>query len=171
MYRRILVPLDGSPLSEVALHQLPQLVGPETEVLLLRVAESASTTFPPVAVGPFPPGGGLAVGVPPVPLSPRPSDSLDEGDDRVRREAQEYLDAKAASVPGPVARRRTLVLENVDPAAAIAGQAQDERVDLIVMSSHGRTGAVRWILGSVAEKVLHSTHIPLLLVRPGKPSE
>jgi nucleotide-binding universal stress UspA family protein len=171
MYRRILVPLDGSPLSEVALDQLPQLVGPETEVLLLRIAESTPAIFPPVALGPFPPGGGMSVGVPPTPSTERLSDSPDEGDDRARREAQEYLDAKAVSVPGPVTRRRTLVLENVDPAAAIAGQGQDERADLIVMSTHGRSGAVRWILGSVAEKVLHSTHIPLLLVRPGKPSE
>ncbi|HEX5418237.1 MAG TPA: hypothetical protein VFZ25_21480 [Chloroflexota bacterium] len=54
MYRRVLIPLDGSPLAEVALGHLPHLVGPETEVLLLRVAEKIlhSTHLPILLVRP-----------------------------------------------------------------------------------------------------------------------
>jgi len=93
-----------------------------------------------------------------------------EADDRARREAQTYLEEKAKALRGVVAKCQTQVVEDADPAGAIAAEAEDEGADLILMSTHGRSGAVRWILGSVAEKVLHSTHLPLLLVRPGKPS-
>ena len=164
MYHRILVPLDGSPLAEVALEQLGHLAGPETEVLLLRVVEPI-TDLPPVAVAPNPPGGGFAAVVPP---GGRGRDEPAEGDDRAVREAQGYLDGKADALRGAAAKRRTLVLEDIDPAAAIAGQARDEPADLILMATHGRSGVVRTLLGSVAEKVLHATHVPLLLVRPGK---
>lgn len=55
-----------------------------------------------------------------------------------------------------------------DPADQILTYAQNKGFDLIAMSTHGRTGIVRWALGSVANKVLHNTTTPLLLVRaPG----
>jgi nucleotide-binding universal stress UspA family protein len=167
MYHRILVPLDGSPLAEVALEQLGHLAGPETEVLLLRVAEPV-TDLPPVALAPNPPSGGFAAVAPP---GGRGSDMPDQVDDRAVREAQQYLDDKVDALRGVVSKRRTLVLEDTDPASAIAAQARDEPADLILMATHGRSGVARRILGSVAEKVLHSSHIPLLLVRPGKPAQ
>jgi nucleotide-binding universal stress UspA family protein len=170
VYRRILVPLDGSPFSEVALDQLSHLAGPETEVLLLRVARLNSTELLPGVLTPGPPGGGFVAMVPPTRSSPPGRSRSAEADDRARREAQTYLEEKAEALRGVVAKCRTQVVEDADPAGAIAAEAQDEGADLILMSTHGRSGAVRWILGSVAEKVLHSTHLPLLLVRPGKPS-
>ncbi len=54
------------------------------------------------------------------------------------------------------------------PPNAICDYARVDDDDLIVMATHGRSGVIRWTLGSVAEKVLHSTRIPLLLVRPAK---
>jgi hypothetical protein len=54
MYHRILVPLDGSPLAEVALAQLPHRVGPKTEVLLLRVVKPALADHPAIAFVPSP---------------------------------------------------------------------------------------------------------------------
>jgi nucleotide-binding universal stress UspA family protein len=52
------------------------------------------------------------------------------------------------------------------PADEIIDYAEREGVDLIVMSTHGRSGLTRWILGSVADKVLRGSHLPILLVRP-----
>jgi nucleotide-binding universal stress UspA family protein len=52
------------------------------------------------------------------------------------------------------------------PAQEIVDFAEREDIDLIVMSTHGRSGMSRWILGSVADKVLRGTHLPVLLVRP-----
>lgn len=51
------------------------------------------------------------------------------------------------------------------PAEEIVDYAQANDVDLIAMSTHGRSGVNRWVSGNVAEKVLHSTSLPLLLVR------
>jgi len=52
-----------------------------------------------------------------------------------------------------------------DPADQILDYARNKKYDLIAISTHGRTGIVRWALGSVANKVLHATTVPLLLVR------
>lgn len=52
------------------------------------------------------------------------------------------------------------------PASEILKFIEKQKVDLVVISTHGRTGFGRWILGSVADKVLHSVEVPLLLIRP-----
>jgi nucleotide-binding universal stress UspA family protein len=51
-------------------------------------------------------------------------------------------------------------------AEAIVEYANHHDVELIVIASHGRSGIQRWILGSVTQKVLHSAHIPVLVIRP-----
>ncbi len=55
-----------------------------------------------------------------------------------------------------------------DPAATIVDVAKHEKADLIAMSTHGRSGIARWVLGSVADKILHESKIPMWLVRPRK---
>ena len=55
-----------------------------------------------------------------------------------------------------------------DPADKIVEYAEDKGINLIAMSTHGRTGVARWVLGSVADKVLHGARIPILLVRSPK---
>ncbi|MFC2050106.1 universal stress protein [Chloroflexota bacterium] len=55
-----------------------------------------------------------------------------------------------------------------DPADKIVEYANDKKASLIAMSTHGRTGLSRWVLGSIADKVLHGGRIPILLVRSPK---
>ena len=55
-----------------------------------------------------------------------------------------------------------------DPAHMIVEHINDEKVSLVAMSTHGRTGIARWILGSVADKVLHEAEVPMFLVRSPK---
>jgi len=170
MYQKILVPLDGSSLAESALAQLSQLVGPETEVILLRVYEPPAAERL-ITIPPYSSGGGSSIPVM-TPVHAGPSaEELAQIHERIRREAEEYLEGKAEDLLGVAHRRRTVTLEDSDPAGAIASEAQAEEADLIVMSTHGRSGAVRWILGSVADKVVHSTRVPILLVRPAVPAE
>ena len=59
-----------------------------------------------------------------------------------------------------------------DPATEILRVAEEEAVDLIALSTHGRTGLSRWLFGSVAEKVFRAAHLPMLALRstPGAPS-
>jgi nucleotide-binding universal stress UspA family protein len=52
------------------------------------------------------------------------------------------------------------------PAEKIIKYAAKEKVDLIAMSTHGRSGFSRWVFGSVAEKVLRAAALPILLIRP-----
>lgn len=58
-----------------------------------------------------------------------------------------------------------------EAADVILSEADAKDVDLIAMTTHGRTGLKRWVLGSVAQKVLHGTSRPLLLVRAQEPQE
>ncbi len=53
-----------------------------------------------------------------------------------------------------------------DPAAEIVDAVADEGADLVVLSTHGRTGLARWVFGSVAEHVLHQVAVPVLVARP-----
>jgi nucleotide-binding universal stress UspA family protein len=83
-----------------------------------------------------------------------------------RHEAESYLrriQAELASATGNDVE--TEVVES-EPAAAILAIAAKQQPDLIAMTTHGRSGVARWVLGSVAAKLLHSTHTPLLVVRP-----
>ncbi|MCB0100331.1 MAG: universal stress protein, partial [Caldilineaceae bacterium] len=58
-----------------------------------------------------------------------------------------------------------------DPDRVICATTIDAGIDLVVMSTHGRTGVRRWIYGSVANKVLRGLDCPLLLVRSATESE
>jgi len=53
-----------------------------------------------------------------------------------------------------------------DPAGKVIEVAREEKTDLIAMSTHGRSGIARWVMGSVADKILHESKIPMWLVRP-----
>jgi nucleotide-binding universal stress UspA family protein len=169
MFARVLVPLDGSALAEAALEKLPNLVGPQTEVILLRVVEPSRGSRRVSAV-PSP------IGI----LSPRSLDQGPTNDPDLEtalpedtpphiNEAVRYLDGKAIALRHGGTRVQTLVLEESAVGQAIVDVAQGESVDLIVMSTHGRSGVARWVLGSVADRVLHATDIPITLVRPSRP--
>jgi nucleotide-binding universal stress UspA family protein len=136
---KILVPLDGSDLAEAALETAIDMLNqqPTTTLLLLRAAET-------------PPSSGSD----PV---------LDKA--RAVREAESYLNGVAAGLREcGIARVRTAVWYG--PAApTIVEVAALENVDLIILTSHGRSGVGRLIFGSVAESVLHGTRTPILLVR------
>ena len=162
MYRTILVPLDGSAFSEAALAHLPQVAGAETEVILLRVMERTAA--------PMPAPASTAAEVP-TPPTVTGAGAAGEATDKAFRDAEEFLEARADAVRGHVLAARVLVVGDADPAATIADVARTERVDLIAMATHGRSGVVRWLLGSVADTVLRSTQCPLLLIRPGPPTE
>lgn len=149
MFHRILVPLDGSQLAERALAPAFALAGHDAaEVILTRVPVMAQMFIP--AEG----GYGLLY----------PEQSSGES----REEAHQYLKQIASAQAGRGLRLRVLVIEG-DVAASVVDAARQEQADLIVMSSHGYSGLTRWLLGSVAEKVLHDAPCPVLVVRSAQP--
>jgi nucleotide-binding universal stress UspA family protein len=158
MFHKVLVPLDGSVLAEHALPPALSLVDRKGgEVLLLRVAVAENTVLVEAA------GGGNAHGV------AWPAQSLEA----VVQEARNYLSTLqiAYGSPGQIVRMKVLTEErqSQDIAALIVEVARDEGSDLIVMSSHGRTGFTRWVLGSVAERVLSAAPCPVLVRRSPAP--
>ncbi len=147
---RILVPLDGSPAAEAILPLLHRL---------LRARGSEVVFHRSVSL--------LAAG-----LGVYPASGLDA--DRLLRElegeATEYLSRIAAQVVPTGARARWVVKVGT-PAESILTVAKNEGATLVTMATHGRSGLTRWILGSVSEKVLRASPVPLLLVRSFHRSE
>jgi nucleotide-binding universal stress UspA family protein len=138
---KIMVPLDGSTLAEAALDTARALARASGgQIVLMRAARAR-----------------LAPGADPT-----------EAEVRVVEEATAYLDGVKA---------RLLALGQPDvatavwyglPAACVVEAAEFYAVDLIVMTTHGRSGLGRLVMGSVAEAVLRSTTVPILVVRDGQ---
>ena len=142
---KIMVPLDGSNLAEAALTEAVEAAGARSSSLvLIRAAEAR--TLP----GTDPTDAHV------------PALQEAEGDHPARK-------AKLDKQGGPRAEAHVWY----GPAApAIIEAAKLYKPDLIVMSSHGRSGLGRLIFGSVAESVLRGTTVPILLIRPeGAPVE
>jgi nucleotide-binding universal stress UspA family protein len=148
MYSRILVPLDGSPFSECSLEHLKTIaVGCRVpEVILLRAVEPLSSTE-------------LAS------LAEAGGDLIPEIETRVSAEAEDYItrivdELKKEGIPVSGA------VVNSPAAEGILGYADKNQIDLIIMSTHGRSGISRWAMGSVSDKVVRHSAIPVLLVSP-----
>ena len=145
-FDKILVPLDGSRLAEAALPKAAELVrnNPDATLSLLRAVEA--TTFP---------------GVDPI-----------DAQVSVVHEAEDYLETVAARLrEDGVPRVKTSVWYGA-AVPAILDAARMTIPDLIMMSTHGRSGIGRLIVGSVAESVLRGTRTPIFLIRvEGTPVE
>jgi nucleotide-binding universal stress UspA family protein len=144
MYRRILVPLDGSELSEQVV-PYAGLLGRSlpADIELLRITE------------PVPPEVGDI-------LSGRYAHEIAAG---LQHRAKQYLDGVASAAAKGGAKVSCVVVEGA-AAEAIVESAESQPGTLIAMSTHGRSGATRWVMGSVTDKVLHATSSPLLIIRP-----
>jgi nucleotide-binding universal stress UspA family protein len=86
--------------------------------------------------------------------------------DRIREEVETYLDGKVQQFQADGLRRVSSLAIEGDAAGEIIDLARKTPNNLIAMCSHGRSGIQRWVLGSVAEKVIQHCGDPVLLVRP-----
>ena len=165
--KKILIPLDGSAFSRSALEVLERLFPPgNARVTLLQVAPE-----PEGLVG-HPPRPVLSSAwTDPMPPSPRDVELsrhpiyADQRRENVRsqlldemRNDLETLQAAGYEASGQV--------RFGDPAQEIVDCADEEEMDLIVMATHGRSGVSRLVLGSVAERVLRHTPVPVVMLRP-----
>lgn len=141
---RIVVPLDFSEHSELALTYAAELVDEVGAALdLLHVVEPAAVPDPYVSGG---------VGLP-----------FDV--EAARERVQETLEERASVILGP-SRPSTIHVEVGRAASQIADFAAEREADLIIMSSHGHAGLDRVLLGSVAEGVVRRAAVPLMIVKP-----
>lgn len=135
----VLVPLDGSPLAENALPAAVDLVKDRPGVTLVLVRAAEASTLP----------------------------GIDPTDAQVAvvHDAETYLDAVSARLAEQGVKQVRTSVWYGPPAPAILEAAEVGKADLIVMSTHGRSGLGRLILGSVAESVVRGTRTPIMLVR------
>lgn len=147
--RRILVPLDGSLLAEAILEPAVWLarLEPDAELVLLRVVPSAVAAT-------WVPDPALAASIAAQELAGREQDAREYLEDVLRR-----LGASGLPV-------RTRLEVAVSVPAAILEVAREERAEVVALATHGRSGVVRMALGSVADKVVRASRLPILLFRP-----
>lgn len=150
-FRHILVPQDGSALAQQALPlavELAQTAG--ANLTLVRAITPTAEIWTDTA------------------LMALPQTALTDIYQALHMQAQQELGALADDLQAQGLHVTTTV-ECAVAADAIIAATQFCNADLVVMATHGRSGIRRWALGSVADKVLHATVTPLLLVRAQPP--
>ena len=142
MYRKLLVPLDGSEYSECTLDHVRQVVTAHKieEVVLLTVVEPLRRS---------------AV----VYLT---EESVEEVEKLGRSSLNEYLQSTVRKLDLPAHVSTELVTGQ--PASEILDYIDKKGIDLVLMSTHGRSGPSRWLMGSTAERVLQRSPVPVLLI-------
>ena len=147
MFKKILVPLDGSPLSEAALSSAMEIASKfSSEITLLRVLTSTM----------------LYESVNEVTNIELLIAQRNEAHEKV----YQYLKGLKGSLRQQGYKVHTQMVVNQNPPDAILDVAEAQEMDMIIMSTHGRGGFSRWVYGSVADKVLRKCHVPILLVKP-----
>jgi len=152
MYQKILVPLDGSELAECVLPHVETVARgcSAVEIVLLRVCDAPSI------LADYPEGKGK---------------SWERHVERMTTNAEQQCNIYLGDMEKQLRDQGFNVrIESRlgKPAEEIINYANESNVDLIIMASHGRSGVSRWAYGSVADKVLRSTCVPVLLVKaPG----
>jgi nucleotide-binding universal stress UspA family protein len=147
MYKKALVPLDGSELAECSLSHVINLAknGSVGEVILINVV----LFFVPVAEG------GIPV-----------YRELPEMRGKASGSSNKYLAGVESRLASEGVKVRTESLEGERPAEIISDYARKNGIDLIIITTHGYTGLKKMMLGSVALELIHDAHMPVLLIRP-----
>ena len=140
IYRRILLPLDGSPLAEQAMpHAIAQAERFQGELILLKV-------------------------LPPLPERSMSSPGRRQAEDLSAQLAREYLEGVAAGIRDQGIAVQVVTVEG-QAHPQIVQFAEENEVDLIVMSTRGQSGLSRWLMGSVADRIVRGATVPVLLIR------
>jgi nucleotide-binding universal stress UspA family protein len=146
MYKKILAPLDGSKFSECSLDHVTAVAkGCQVpDVVLLHVLESYERYAGYTGIS---------------------QEALGE----IRKEFQAQTEDHMAKVADKLKKKgvnaKTAIVEG-KPADEILNYAEKNHVDLIIMSTHGNSGFTRWAFGSVADKVIRHSPVPVLVISP-----
>lgn len=148
MYQKVLVPLDGSELAECALdHARAIAASGRSQIVLFQAIEPLLILQK---------------------LDLDMADRYREAEDKFEAQVKGYLDRMAGPLKqsGIPVETAVVSLTHVDVAGEILNFAGKRNIDLIVMSTHGRSGISRWAFGSVADRVVRHSVVPVLVVIP-----
>jgi nucleotide-binding universal stress UspA family protein len=144
MYNRILLPLDGSSLAEQALpHAIAIAERFQSELVLLQVL--------------------IPLLKPPI----KADAAFRRANDAMAVYAREYLERVAADVQESGFTAQTITIGG-RPHWEIINYAETNQMDLIVMCTRGQSGLSRWLMGSVSDRVVRGSNVPVLMVRAQK---
>jgi nucleotide-binding universal stress UspA family protein len=146
-YQKIVVPLDGSGWAQRAVpHAVDIARANGSEIILLHV-------FRPPAIE----------------YADKIALAGQEGQIQQAREAmKQYLIGVRSELRNEDLTVRTQVIEGLGVASLVSDYIRDEGIDLVVMSTHGRTGLARFLFGSVAHQIMQEVKVPVLLIHPDK---
>jgi nucleotide-binding universal stress UspA family protein len=148
MFQRMLVLLDGSELAEVVFPYAKELAGRlALDVILLHVFGPAGKDFAPMHRA-----------------------YIDRSAATIKRQAQEVRKKLGKEAAGKPVKVQGEVIMGYH-ADEILTYVDEHTVDLILMATHGRSGIKRWVMGSVADKILRASKVPVWLVRAGLEEE
>lgn len=138
MYKKILLPTDGSTYADQEVERVEKLIADDGEIIVLSVAgRLTSSAF-------------------------QSRKKVKKVNEKLKKDAQKYVDNMASKFDDSLNVRK-MVLTGF-PAEVIKEVSDREGVDLIVISSSGKSGLHKFVIGSVAEKVLKDSEIDVLLV-------
>jgi nucleotide-binding universal stress UspA family protein len=154
VFRKVLISLDGSSLSESILNEaVPLARAMQAELLLLRVIQPAVI-------------GNLAIPEPTTGIiAPSVIEKLEAWHKQRQQEAADYLEKIAGTLRSSSLTVRTCVVSHEQPAVAILNEARNQGADVIAIETHGRSGLSRFILGNIADKVIRGSSVPVLVHR------
>jgi len=145
MFNKILVPLDGSELAECVFPYVEDIARKrDSRVEAVFVVEHYEMPF----------HGGVAFN----------EENLRAIERSAKKSAEQYMSTVKQRLLSKGIEVNTVVLEG-KIADSLVDYASNNGFDLIVMATHGRSGLARWVVGSVADKILHCSTVPMLLIR------
>jgi nucleotide-binding universal stress UspA family protein len=138
MYNKILLPTDGSGYAEEEVDRVTKLIADDGEIIILSVAgKLTSSAF-------------------------QSRKKVKKVNERLKKEAEAAVESMASKFDGSLNVKK--LVRTGFPAETINEVAEEEDVELIVISASGKSGIHRFIIGSVAEKVLKTSDIDVLLI-------
>jgi nucleotide-binding universal stress UspA family protein len=157
MYKKILVPLDGSDVSEKVLPLVCELAeASKAELILLRIVEYPHSLYPPYYEYP--------------PSDPDILRTIAEKKQAVSYETSAYLE-RIISAIGETGPKVTAEVCDGPVVESILDCINRRRVDLVILSTHGQGGGTQEMIGAVANRLLHESQVPVILVRPTIPDK
>jgi len=146
-YKKIVVPLDGSGWSERAIpHAVDIAHNNNSELILLHVFKPPAQEY----------------------IDQLALAGAEEQLQGLREEMKQKLMAIRNQIRSEKVNVRVQFIEGRGVASIICDYINEEAVDLIVMTSHGRAGISRWLFGSIAYKIMQAVSAPVLIIRPGQ---
>ncbi len=146
-YHKILVPLDGSGWAQRAVpHAVDIARANDAELILLHVFRPPTSEYT----------DQIALG------------GQDTQIQQLREQVKQYLIGLRGELRGEHMHVRTHMIEGTAVAHLVCDYVNNEGVDLVVMSTHGRTGLAQFLFGSVANQIMQCVKVPVLLIHPDR---